>query len=158
MAKILTWRDDWTLRIDILDKDHRVIVDMLLGLARRFGEESEHQEWAVQESGKDDSADADDLYAALDKLGSYTRAHFQREEEFMRTIDYPHIADHRSEHLMLMAEHTALMRELRERGVERLGPTELEILKHWVVAHVIGGDRGFADHYFKLCGEDPDRH
>jgi len=157
MAKILTWRDDWMLRIDILDKDHRAIVDMLRGIARRFGEEPEQQEEVRQESGNQDSADSGDLYAALEKLGSYTRAHFQREEEFMRTIDYPHIADHRSEHAMLMAEHTALIRELGEREAERLGPAELEILKHWVVAHVIGGDRGFADHYFKICTEDSDQ-
>lgn len=153
----MTWRDDWTLSIGILDEDHRVIVDMLLEIARRFAEAAERQEDEGQESGKDDGADSGDLHTALDNLGSYTRAHFRREEEFMRTIDYPHMADHRSEHVMLMAEHTALMRELRERGVGRLGPTELEILKHWVVAHVIGGDRGFADHYFKICGDDLDR-
>jgi hypothetical protein len=24
------------------------------------------------------------------------------------------------------------------------------------VAHILGADRGFADHYFRICGGDPD--
>jgi hemerythrin len=149
MAKILTWRDEWTLRIDVLDDDHRGIVDMLLHVARRFGDESERQETPGQDG------DEGDLYAALDGLGSFTRQHFRREEEFMRTIDYPQLGNHSSEHALLMAEHTALVRELRKRGIKRLGPKELETLKHWVVAHILGADRGFTDHYFKICGADP---
>lgn len=151
MAKILNWRDDWFLGIDTLDDDHRAMVDMLSDIARRFAEDTGQQ--GGQDSRNDESEDSGDLYAAMDRLGSCTREHFRREEEFMRTIEYPYIGDHCSEHAMLMAEHTALTRELRGRGVERLGGEELQNLKHWVVAHIIGADRGFADHYFKICGE-----
>ena len=147
MAKILTWRDDWTLRIDTLDDDHRDIVKLLLEIERRFADEPD----TPCEPG--DAAAEGDLYEVLDRLGAFARQHFRREEEFMRTIDYPGLPEHRSEHALLMAEHTAMVRELRERGLERLGPRELEALKHWVVAHILGGDRGFADHYFEICGD-----
>ena len=153
MAKILTWRDDWTLRIDTLDDDHRGIVNLLLEIARRFADEPKGPDALRIGGGGEDAGSDGDLYEALDRLGTFTREHFRREEEFMRTIDYPGLAEHRSEHALLMAEHTAMVRELRERGLERLGPRELEALKHWVVAHILGGDRGFADHYFEICGD-----
>ncbi len=158
MAKILTWREDWTLRIDTLDDDHRAIVDILLDIAGRFGTDSQCPQGQRPQAEKGSGGDADRLFAALDRLGSVTREHFRREEEFMRTINYPHLAEHRSEHALLMAEHTALKRELRERGVERLGAMELNDLKNWVVAHILGADRGFAEHYFKICGSNTDRH
>ena len=157
MATLLKWRDEWTLRINTLDEDHRAIVDILLDIASRFGEKPDGEEGQGQQAGKGDGASVADLCAALDRLGSFTREHFRREEEFMRTIDYPKLPHHRSEHALLMAEHTALVRDLRARGVGRLGRSELDDLKHWVVAHILGTDRGFADHYFKICGRDPDR-
>ena len=115
MAKILTWRDDWTLSIDTLDEDHRGIVDLLLAIASRFADEPQ----SADKSGIGEGVAAvdgdEDLYQALDRLGAFTRQHFKREEEFMRTIDYPGLAKHRSEHALLMAEHTALVREFGKR-------------------------------------------
>ena len=51
-----------------------------------------------------------------------------------------------------MAELKEIVRELRERGSDRLTPQDLETLKQWVVAHILGMDRKFADHYFQICG------
>jgi hemerythrin-like metal-binding protein len=152
MAKTLTWRDEWTLRIETLDDDHKVIVGLLSDITQRFAEEPEQPEGS--EEGDGDGGGDGDLYAALDRLSAYTREHFRREEEFMRTIDYPGLADHRSEHALHMAELTTQVREFRERGLQRLSAQELELLKQWVVAHILGADRGFADHYFEICGED----
>lgn len=155
MAKILTWRDDWTLRIDTLDDDHRVIIEMLSEIAGRFGDEP-RQKGREPQTEEGNAADADALYDALDRLGSFAREHFRREEEFMRAIDYPRLPEHRSEHALLLAEHKALTRELRDQGVGRLGGSELDDLKQWVVAHILGADRGFTEHYFKICGADSD--
>ena len=150
MTKILTWRDEWALRIETLDDDHRAIVDLLVEIAYRFGDEPEPSEGSEERAEVDDQTD-DDLHAALARFSAFARQHFQREEEFIRTIEYPGLPDHRSEHALLMAELTDVVRELRERGITRLGPQDLETLKQWVVAHILGADRKFADHYFRIC-------
>ena len=150
MAKILTWRDEWTLGINTLDDDHRKIVDLLLEVARRFREDAE----CLKEprEARDVAGDnGETLYTALGRFGDFTRQHFQREEEFIRTIDYPGLSDHYSEHLLLMAELTNMVRELQERGAAHLGSEDLETLKQWVVAHILGADRKFADYYFRIC-------
>jgi len=150
MAKILKWRDEWILRIDTLDDDHREMVDRLGELEQRFGNDRQPPEDSEKKGSIENDA-REDLYVALDQFGAFVRGHFQREEEFIRTIDYPLLSEHRSEHLLLMAEYTDLVRQLRESGVEQLGPQELEMLKQLVVAHILGADRKFADYYFSIC-------
>ena len=76
MAKILTWRDEWTLRIDTLDDDHREIVDLLLDIARRFGEAPEHSEGSPESTDTNNAAD-DSLYDALNHFGAFARRHFR---------------------------------------------------------------------------------
>jgi len=71
MAKILTWRDDWTLRIDTLDDDHRGIANLLVEIARRFADGPEAP------SVPGDSAAEGDLCEALGRLGAFTRRYFQ---------------------------------------------------------------------------------
>jgi hemerythrin len=150
IVKILTWRDEWTLGIDTLDDDHREIVDLLLEMAHRWGKETESPEICAE--GIDAANDyTEDLYSALERFGTAARRHFQREEEFIRTIDCPGLPDHQSEHALLMAEFTDIVRDLRERGVTKLGPQDLEALKQWVIAHILGADRKFAEHYFEIC-------
>jgi len=45
-----------------------------------------------------------------------------------------------------------MVRDLRERGVTKLSSQDLDALKQWVIAHILGADRKFADHYFEICG------
>ncbi|MEA3276868.1 MAG: hemerythrin family protein [Pseudomonadota bacterium] len=153
MEKIITWHDHWTLHIDTLDEDHHALVELLSDLARCFATEP------GEGSGSDELADCAgvDLFAALEQLGAHAREHFRREEEFMRGIDYPGLAEHRTEHALLMAEYTELVRDLKEQGVRHIDEKTLETLKHWLIAHILGADRGFADVYFQLCGEQPGR-
>jgi hemerythrin len=150
-VKILNWRDEWTLGIDTLDEDHREIVDLLLEMAQCYAKATEPPEISA-ESGGAASDNTEDLYAALERFGTVARRHFQREEEFIRTIDYPGLPDHQSEHALLMAEFTDMVRDLRERGVTKLSSQDLDALKQWVIAHILGADRKFADHYFEICG------
>ncbi len=153
MAKILTWRDAWALHIDTLDDDHRGLVDLFQEIAQRFSPEDGDPEEPPPDAGA--RADAgEDLYRALECFGEVARRHFTCVEELARTIDYPGLPDHRTEHALLMAELAALVRELRSRGAVRLAAQDLKNLKQWVVAHVLGTDRHLADHYFRICGGD----
>lgn len=153
MAKILTWRDAWALHIDTLDDDHRALVDLFREIARRFPPDAGDPEEPPPDAGA--PADAgEDLYRALERFGQVARRHFARVEELARTIDYPGLPDHRTEHALLIAELAALVRELRSRGAVRLAAPDLENLKQWVVAHVLGADRQLAEHYFRICSGD----
>lgn len=144
MSKLLTWRDEWSLHIDALDSDHRALIDRLGDICLRFCPEAS--------SGR--SGDAFALIDALSNLGEAARAHFRREESFMRAFDYEGLAGHQSEHAQLMAEFTALLREWRHEGLHVFDETSQGIVRDWLLAHILGADRKFADVYFRLCGRD----
>lgn len=138
---IPTWQDSWTLSIDAMDSDHRALVALLGDLARRF---------APPPGQAADAGGHNDLMAALEELGEHTREHFRREEELMRSLDYPGLAAHRSEHVLLLAEYVEMVRELRQQGVARLEEETISALRSWLVAHILDADRDLAKFYFKL--------
>lgn len=139
MSRLLTWRDEWSLNIPVLDEDHRALIEQLAELCRRF----------CPEASGGRSGDANALLNALEALGEQMRAHFHREEALMQTIDYAGMVDHCGEHALLMAEYTALLREWRAAGLTVFRAEIQETLRHWMLAHILGADREFASVYFQ---------
>ncbi|MFD2113997.1 bacteriohemerythrin [Thiorhodococcus fuscus] len=144
MSKLLTWRDEWSLHIDVLDKDHRALIERLSDICVRF----------CPEASAGRSGDAMALLDALSQLGDEMRQHLQREEDFMRAFDYEGVGEHQSEHALLLAEFTALLREWRAEGLHVFDESTQSVLSDWLLAHILGADREFADVYFRLCGKD----
>lgn len=144
MTRLLTWHDEWSLNIETLDQDHRHLIEQLGDICLRFCPEASH--------GR--SGDANALLDALTRLGESMREHFQREEAFMRSFDYEGIGEHQCEHAMLMAEFTALLREWRVEGLTVFDETCQGFIRDWLLAHILGADRHFAETYFNLFGSD----
>lgn len=144
MPKLLTWRDEWSLNIEALDRDHRDLIDQLGDICLRF----------CPEASRGRAGDANALIDALARLGESMRDHFQREEEFMRAFSYEGVGEHQSEHALLMAEFTSLLRDWRREGLSVFDETSQGIVRDWLLAHILGADRAFADTYFRLCGSD----
>ncbi|SDX95031.1 hemerythrin [Allochromatium warmingii] len=144
MTKLLTWHDEWSLDIETLDQDHRDLIEQLGSICLRFCPEAS--------SGR--AGDANALLDALTQLGESMREHFQREEAFMRSFDYANIGEHQSEHAVLMAEFTTLVREWREDGLTIFDEASQGIIRDWLLAHILGADRHFAETYFTLFSRD----
>ena len=144
------WQDVWSLQIEVIDAEHRLLVETLGDLARRFTLEP----GGAPEMPRADAAESvrqhDALIAALEGLGAQAREHFQHEEAFMRSIDYPDLGAHRSEHSLLLAEYIEMVRDLAPGPVTRLDPETVSALRAWLVGHILGPDRELADHYFAL--------
>ncbi|MBK1723644.1 bacteriohemerythrin [Thiocystis violacea] len=144
MPKLLTWREEWSLHIEALDRDHRALIEQLGDICIRF----------CPQASRGRSGDANALINALTALGEAMREHFQREEDFMRAFDYDGVGEHRSEHAILMAEYTAMLRDWRAEGLHVFDETIQGIVRDWLLAHILGADRAFAETYFRLCGRD----
>jgi hemerythrin len=161
----LGWQDTWNTRIDLLDTEHRELVEMLHELTQRFTRAagSAHQyanaldEDSAPPDGAGLSAQHDALMAALDRLGERAREHFQHEEEFMRTINYPDLGAHRSEHVLLLAEYTEMVRDLKKLSITHLDPETVGALRRWLVGHMVAADKEYADYYFSILGKQDNR-
>ena len=88
---------------------------------------------------------AEGLNRKLSQMYEETRLHFQEEEALMQAYNYPGLADHHREHLLLLAEMRECLREIEE---ERRPFTldNLKALKYWQIDHVLNSDREFAEY------------
>ncbi len=171
MSGILRWREEWTLQVDVLDDDHRALVELFNRILVLYGEPAASGADSDQEpvSGVEAEQSAEKspaerlcpargftLIECLDQFHERAREHFVREEAFMRSIGYPERAAHKLEHDLLLAEFTDLTRGVRERGATILDADTLDGLKGWLIGHAIGEDKRVAEFYFGICGMGPE--
>ena len=140
MTRQLTWHEEWSLNIDILDTDHRGIIDRFAQICARFG----------PEASEGRAGDALALIGALTDLGEVAREHFEREEELMHAVGYEAIAEHRTEHALLMAEYTDMLRHWRAEQIHILDEDKQDSVRDWILDHVLGADSEFAKAFFEL--------
>lgn len=135
-APFFRWREQWCVGIDALDRDRRAIAAIVNHIALRFGECNGPGLQAPSTAGAPSA-----LRYWLDALHQRVREHFNREEALMRLTHYPDTAEHAGEHALMLAEYTALVRDIIARGDERLRLEDLEALKQWFMGHVLDMDK-----------------
>ncbi len=156
MSAIL-WQESWTLGIDLIDVEHQSLVDGVNQLAARFTLDPAQAAEPVGMGGggnpHDTSANHAALIKALEALAEQAREHFKHEETLMRAIDYPELASHCSEHALLLAEYIEMVRDLERQSLIHLDSETLRSLHHWLVSHMVGADKDYADYYFSILGQ-----
>jgi hemerythrin len=152
MPNSLTWRDDWAVSIDALDDEHRTLVEGLSEICQRHGDLNDTPDAQLMRNGR--HGRATDLVADLEHLGEQVRDHFRREEAFMRSVDYPDIAEHQCEHALLMAEYQEMVRDLRQRGETRLDAAMIKSLNDLLIPQILGADRAFAAYYLRMIRDE----
>ena len=140
MTRLLAWHDEWSLNIDVLDAEHRGLIEHLADICHRFGPEASPRR----------SGDAYALIDALSDLGEAVREHFKREEELMQTVGYEDIAEHRTEHALLMAEYTDQLRRWRAEGIDVFDEEAQDNARDWILDHILGADRDFAKAFHEI--------
>ncbi|MBP6735388.1 MAG: hemerythrin family protein [Chromatiaceae bacterium] len=155
MSRIL-WQESWTLGIDMMDAEHQSLVDGINQLAVRFtadpAQAAEPLGVVGEDTPPDSSANHVALITALEALAEQAREHFKHEEALMRAIDYPELASHRSEHALLLAEYIEMVRDLDRQSLIHLESETAQSLHHWLVGHMVGADKDYADYYFSILG------
>ncbi len=148
-APFFRWREQWCVGIEALDRDRRALAAILNHIALRFGERSEARNQEPTDLNATVNApDAIGIAGGpaalrywLDVLGERAREHFAREDALMRATHYPDTAAHVSEHALMLAEYTVLVRSISARGDERLHLGDLDALKQWFLGHLLDLDK-----------------
>jgi hemerythrin-like metal-binding protein len=140
MTRLLAWHDEWSLNIDVLDAEHRGLIEHFAEICRRFGPEASPRR----------SGDAFALIDALTDLGEAVREHFKREEELMQAVGYEDIADQRTEHALLMAEYADQLRHWRAEGIDVFDEDAQDNARDWILDHILGADRDFAKAFHEM--------
>ncbi|MEE4377876.1 MAG: bacteriohemerythrin [Candidatus Competibacteraceae bacterium] len=115
-----------------LDAEHQVQTSLIMALCQAI-------------EAQRPSSEVDEI---LDRLTSYTDAHFMAEQLLMRLKAYPHYDAHQQEHDRLIGK----VRELEQRY--RAGEVQLTLetansLKSLLLSHTQGADSALAEHLEK---------
>ncbi|GMR21005.1 MAG: hypothetical protein BMS9Abin36_1603 [Gammaproteobacteria bacterium] len=83
------------------------------------------------------------IIASLEAMISYTRFHFKFEEEYMRKINYPDLADHLKLHENFIAQLHKYDYDIRN-GSPVLGTRITKTMRKWFTEHILTEDKKYA--------------
>jgi hemerythrin len=132
MEKIV-WEARFNLQIDIIDDQHRRLVDLMNRL--------------IEIKGKDPSGEG--VVEALGEMTNYLGDHFDTEEQMMIDHGYPEIETHREEHQNFVAQTAYYIATYRESGVS-LEKDILMFLQEWLIDHIQKTDQDFGRYVNKI--------
>ncbi|QNT70591.1 bacteriohemerythrin [Defluviicoccus vanus] len=129
------WRDNLSLDVPAVDKDHRHLIDLLNRL--RY----------MALAGDDRQAVGDVLW----ELVQYTAEHFTREEMLMRLSGYPGYKAHRHIHDNLRQRVADLYTEYRRVPATFDVQEFYQFLADWLLMHILGEDMKIKPYVEKLA-------
>lgn len=132
-TELFTWSDDFSVHIQEVDEQHKVLVSLLNQLHVAI----------IEHHGKATSREI------LDRLAEYTRTHFMLEESLMRLTHYPGFEIHKQQHEELMAQVQSLQHKLDNENTT-ITFELLHFLKSWLVQHINDSDKRFGAHFQKV--------
>lgn len=125
---ILKWTQDFSVGMESLDTDHKLLIGFINQLDMAITRGDPHHE----------------VRSVLDALLDYTDYHFNREEALMKACGYPDFDAHAQSH-QIMRHQVADIRERFVRNPDAIHPREiLAFLKNWLTSHVVGRDKLYA--------------
>jgi len=118
------WHPDYAIGVEDVDREHQRLFSLIEAV------------WsaASMDSGQND------VEELIGQLVSYTSYHFDREEELMRNIGYPFLAEHQREHEALRQR----VYEIRSRSKAGDAPAATDLanlMAAWLKCHTTTTDR-----------------
>lgn len=126
-TQIFPWREEYSVRIPQIDRQHRQLVGMINDLH------------AAMLDGEGNAA----LGRILDELAHYAESHFSYEEALLQQRGYPALTAHREEHRTLTRQMLALREQFRS-GKLLITMHVMQFLKEWLANHILTRDMQYA--------------
>lgn len=115
----LIWKNNYATGFESIDSQHKKLIDILNKLLCVF----------------DTNKEKIDLGALISELVDYTEYHFGFEEENMRNIDYPELAQHVEQH-NYFRKKIYEFKEKYEKGEVYIKVALIIHLKDWIIEHI----------------------
>ena len=132
--EFISWGDLYKLNIDIIDAQHKKLIDLINKLHDAFTEGKAHEV-------------TNDI---IDEMLNYADYHFQMEEVIFDKHDYPLSSEHKIIHNDFF-EKANVYKARVLKGEENVHYDLLKYLKEWLIKHIQGEDVKYAE-YFKEKG------
>lgn len=125
---LFDWKPEYNTRIDEIDRQHRVLVDLINKL---------HEQMVT---GATQAA----VSPIIRELANYTRTHFTWEERMLLSSGYKDLPAHKEIHRKMAAKVDSFADEL-EAGRIALSIPLMNFLKDWLREHILKTDMKYAE-------------
>lgn len=128
--KIIEWKDEYSVGIPVIDKQHMQLIDMINKLNDAMSE------------GKGKKIIAD----VLSEMINYTVTHFTHEERMLERNNYPDLIAHKRKHNKFVEKIKDFEEGVKNR---EFGITIkiIDYLKEWLIDHIQGTDMKYANYF-----------
>lgn len=127
------WNDKLSLGVKQMDDEHMVLIEKINVLIKTLEEQYIKK-------------DLKKLYASFSDLGDYTVIHFNHEELYMESIQYPQLNSHKKIHQNLLNQLTTYGKQVQAGTLD--DKKIVSFLRNWLLSHIMGVDMQYA-HYHK---------
>ena len=136
---LIEWSSALSVNIDEIDRQHRILVDMLNRLYDAVA--SKHGN--------------DVVGPILHEMVEYTKVHFAVEEALMSILDYPEFKTHKVAHDKLVEKLGEFLKQFNESQAD-VSKELLEFLKSWLTQHIRKTDMEYSKFFEKRLGSGDD--
>lgn len=128
-SKQLVWKEEYSVGVEILDKDHKKLIMLLNQFTTAY-------DYAMSEEYERHT---------LEQLIDYTKYHFTREESLLSESNYGDIDAHKKQHRMMIDEVERFVKLYDEQGHAVLAQVS-DFLSRWLINHINGTDKEYSEH------------
>jgi len=125
MRTMFTWRKEYMLCHDMIDKDHQELFNIAY---RAFS----HNESKLPKEY---------VRKIIRELNEYMQAHFMREEEYMDSIEFPLLQEHKNIHLNIISQIHELYSKIPLMSLQQFEKELLSSIDIWLVNHILNEDQ-----------------
>ena len=134
-AVLITWTDALATGINLIDNQHRHLVDLTNELYRACTRGGDELDTVFKET--------------MSRVVEYVRFHFGSEQQMLQRVKYPKYAEHKAEHDSLIKTVLETTRDYGDK--KRFVPNNfVRFLKDWIVGHIGHSDKQYAAYVMEL--------
>ncbi len=123
----MEWKQEHSIGIQEIDDQHKKLIEIIVSIERAI---------ELQRGWREI------VYGLVD-LKVYAKRHFEFEEALMRMYGFNEAARHTEEHQYFFTR----LAEIESKSIYDLAESELlKFLRDWLKNHILGEDRGYAEH------------
>jgi hemerythrin len=126
---IIAWSDVYRTGIEIIDNQHKELVNLTNELYRACLSTSNVMHSVFKE--------------AMSRMVEYVKFHFSAEVELLEQIKFPDIAEHKKQHAQLITQILQAAKDYNE-GKKFVPNTFVRTLKDWIFSHIAVYDKNYA--------------
>jgi hemerythrin len=125
LKNMFTWKDDYLLDNKEIDDDHQKLFMIAM---KAF-------------SHKDKEDPRKHIKGVILELNQYMKEHFSREEDFMESIEFPLLEEHKALHEKIIEQINELLRRIPTMPLDEFERELLASIDIWLVNHIIHEDQ-----------------